>query len=322
MKKLEYIDLKKRRSAFYKEFKSQIPIIESRWTALKNKEKWLSVFRCSAVDLMLGNIDMLVSVYLRFEQSFDAWAVGKTKDDCKKMKEAIASVFNYTAYRNNLVQFFTDPKNGFDIHTCYYCETAYVNLYKYKGSDKNHFDLDHILDKGTCPLLGISMLNLLPSCQCCNEKIKKQKIFGFDKPKHQLTKREIKYAKIRMRKLMPTSNSFDFENMVRLKVLMKSLPQGRGFLKFRDNYQIEFSTIDADYDDYISKLHLRERYVFHKAEALRLLDLRECYTDSTISKISLLLGVTESNIKEDLFSMGFNKDEHRCFSKLKRDIMS
>ena len=79
---------------------------------------------------------------------------------------------------------------------------------------------------------------------------------------------------------------------------------------------------DSDYDDYINKLQLRERYEFHKNEALRLLDLRERYTDSTIKKISTLLGLTETHVKEDIFAIDFNHNEHRCFDKLRRDIMS
>lgn len=322
MKKLEYKDLKSRRKAFYSLLKDQMPTIEKKWDNLKNNEPWLSVFDFNAVDLILGNIDMLIRVYLKFEQAFDAWKIGKCKDVCKKMKNDIADVFNYTSYRDKLVIFFTDPVNGFDIYTCYYCETAYINLYNYHGTNRTHFDLDHILDKGTCPMLGLSMLNFVPSCQCCNQKIKRQKTFGYDKPKHKLTKKEIISASSHMMKLMPTSSSFDFDAWVKLEVVMKQLPQGKGFVKYKDTYSLSFMAKDSDYDDYINKLQLRERYEFHKNEALRLLDLRERYTDSTIKKISTLLGLTETHVKEDIFAIDFNHNEHRCFDKLRRDIMS
>lgn len=321
MKRFEYNDLKSRRTAYYKVFEMQLPVIETGWTALRNSEPWLSKFDFKAVDLMLGNVDMLITVYLKFEQAFDTWKIGKSKDERKSMKKKISDVFDYSLYHDKLVSFFTNQANGFDIHTCYYCESAYINLYRYQGTNRNHFDLDHILDKGTCPLLGLSMLNFVPSCQCCNEKIKRQKIFGYDKPQQRLTRKEFLTARFHIRKLMPTSASFDFNAWVTMEVVMKQLPQGKGFMKYKDAYSLSFVIKDSDYDDYIDKLHLRERYDYHKCEALRLLDLRERYTESTIRKISTLLGLTESYVKEDIFAMGFNQSEHRCFDKLHRDIL-
>lgn len=321
MRRFEYNDLKSRRTAYYQVFETKLPMIESGWLALKNNEPWLASFDFRAIDLMLGNIDMLITVYLKFEQAFDVWKIGKSKDERKSMKKKISDVFDYSSYHDKLVSFFTNQANGFDIHTCYYCESAYINLYPYQGSKRNHFDLDHILDKGTCPLLGLSMLNFVPSCQCCNEKIKRQKIFGYDKPQQKLTRKEFLAARFHIKKLMPTSTLFDFDAWVKMEVVMKQLPHGKGFMKYKDAYSMSFKTKDSDYDDYIDKLHLRERYDYHKSEALRILDLRERYTGSTIRKISTLLGLTESHVKEDIFAVGFNQNEHRCFEKLHRDIL-
>lgn len=309
MKKLHYSDLKSRRDSYYSFLKPVLNTIEKGWTKLKQRETWLREFHFKATDLILGNEEMLVKVYLRYRNLYDTWKVGRTKDERAALKKSIEDVFNYKNYRNYIVDFFTEETNGIDLSTCYYCEMAYINTYSFKGTSKNHFDLDHILDKGSCPLLGLSMLNLVPSCQCCNEKIKRSNVFG-------------EGDGVIMQKLMPTSRSFDFDSMVYITMALKQMPSRKGYVDNKECYQVRFNLNDSDYADYIKKLHLCERYEFHKVEALRLLDLKENYPDTTISKIAKLLGRTPREVHEDLFAVGFNDDTNRCFSKLRRDIMA
>ena len=309
MKKLHYSNLKSRRDSYYSYFKPVLNTIQQEWTNLKQREPWIQEFRFKATDIILGNEEILVKVYLRYKKLYDIWKVGKTNDERAALKKSIEYVFDYKKYRSHIVDYFTDAGNGIDLSTCYYCEMAYINTYSFRGASKNHFDLDHILDKGSCPLLGLSMLNLVPACQCCNEKIKRSNVFGDGN------------AAI-MQKLMPTSRSFDFDSMVYITMALKQMPSRKGYVNNKECYQIKFNPNDSDYADYIKKLHLCERYEFHKVEALRLLDLKENYPDSTISKIAKLLGRTPREVHEDIFAEGFNDSTNRCFSKLRRDIMA
>lgn len=222
-----------------------------------------------------------------------------------------------------IASFFMNPANSFEIHTCHYCDMSYVNAYSLNGINKAHFDLDHVLDKGRCPIIGLSMFNFVPSCQMCNgSRIKGQK---------QLT------ANPDLRKkLSPSNPIYDFENNVNIEVLNKKGECSTfGFEKRKDEYEIIFNVSkDPDYKVEIDFFHLTERYNYHKIEALRLLDLKERYTDAHILELArIMLGSSTAEassnamsiiaqIKHDIFSTQFINTFHRTFGKLHNDIVN
>lgn len=221
-----------------------------------------------------------------------------------------------------IASFFMNPANGFEIHTCHYCDMAYVNAYNINGDKKAQFDLDHVLDKGRCPIVGLSLFNFVPSCQMCNgSRIKGQK---------QLTTNPVL-----RKKLSPSNFSYDFEGKVNIEVHNK---YGKcstfGFEKRKDDYEIIFNTSkDPDYKVGIDFFHLTERYNYHKVEALRLMDLKERYTDARILELArVMLGNSSAEasvdamkivtqIKHDIFSTQFIHTFHRAFGKLHDDIL-
>lgn len=196
----------------------------------------------------------------------------------------------------------------------------------YKGfsldSSHNHFDLDHLLPKSICPILGLSLFNFVPSCQVCNEKLKKAQELANDKDG--------------WLKISPTyinnSNHVSFDNDVTIKIVPENNCSTFFELKKNNgNYRLEFeSNKDQTYERYISIFHLNERYNYHKNLALHILDLKERYPSEKCKEISRLLSgennegqipqYSESQIKEDIFGEEFNKD--RCFSKLIKDMIN
>lgn len=224
----------------------------------------------------------------------------------------------------NIAGFFMDSKNGLEIHSCHYCDMAYVNPFNLSTGyrRKAQFDLDHVLDKGRCPLVALSLFNLVPSCQMCNgSRIKGQ--------------RQI-YADARLRKkLSPTNPNYDFEGKVNIELLNKKGECSTiGFEKRMDDYVLFFNThLDPDYDEEVKAFYLTERYNYHKCEALRLLDLKERYTDARIVELARMIlqspkaKVTShgmkyiTQLKHDIFSTNFNHKYHRCFGKLHDDML-
>lgn len=283
--------------------------IEKRWADVKKDYPFLDKFKCTIYDLLLGDFRMLIRVYLNYISEYKKWSTGKTEANIAEYKNRIVNVFNYKGYHDRIAAFFMDQANEFDIYTCHYCEISYINAYVHENRKKNHFDLDHVLDKGNCPLLGLSLMNFVPSCQCCNEKIKRQETLGGNDPS-------------KMYKLSPTSPEYDFDGQVKIGVVICKLPLSPGFMKNKDCYSMNFLTIDSDYSDIVKKMHLRERYEYHKGEALRLLDLAESYTEHTIPKIAKLLGYSEEQVREDIFGSDFVNDQCRCFKKLRKDILN
>lgn len=182
--------------------------------------------------------------------------------------------------------------------------------------DANQFDLDHVLPKAICPITRLSLFNLVPSCQVCNEKLKKDK--------------ELAQSKIDWLKVSPTwsGNLFDQDVTIRL-IPEVSCTTFFELRKNRENYRLDFDMPHGVYDNYVDLFRLHDRYNYHKPLALQILDLKERYSDEKVKEISRMLSngagkddktiYSVAQVKEDIFQMDFSKD--RCFSKLRKDMM-
>ena len=183
-----------------------------------------------------------------------------------------------------------------------------------KGRMRNHFDLDHFLPKSECPLVGLSLMNFVPCCSVCNEKLKGSDVLGGEK--------ESDWGRV-LKKVSPTSGLYDFDNTSKLKLL----DNGHGWLKAQnhpDDYSLEFTSSDSDYQtEIIGEFHLEERYSYHKSEALRWHDLINDYPASKIHEMAVALKgyKTEEELRNDIFQTEYFKNNVRCFDKLRRDIL-
>lgn len=184
---------------------------------------------------------------------------------------------------------------------------------------KNHFDIDHVLDKGTCPLVGLSLMNFVPSCQVCNQRLKKIKVLGD------------RIRNIPKAHLSPSSGSFDFDEKV--KFIINPIPKNDGSLPNpadaiddRDFFELDLVVKDSDFVDFIEIFYLKERYNFHKTEGLYWIQQKERYTDANIDMmvngLKGIPGMTKDRIKEDIFRKEYDKIRKSCFLKLKNDCLS
>ena len=262
--------------------------------------------------------DMFVSLKLRKSDPL----ITECKNLFNYSKDVKVNGINRSRMQPLIAAFFMNPKNGFEIHTCHHCDMAYVNAYNVGDVRKTQFDLDHILDKGRCPIIGLSLFNFVPSCQMCNgSRIKGQK---------QLTSNPAL-----RKKLSPANPNYDFEGKVKIEVYNKNGNCSTfGFEKRKEEYEIVFNTSkDPDYKVEVDFFHLTERYNYHKVEALRLMDLKERYTDARILELArIMLGNPKADvssdamriiaqIKHDIFSTEFINTFHRAFGKLHNDIV-
>ena len=263
--------------------------------------------RCKADDLLVMEFDGLVDVYFSYQGLRKTMKREKFTD----MNAFLKSTFNYKTRQSNIAKFFMESTNAFQIHTCHYCDTSYINVFKRTADDQvmNHFDLDHVLDWSECPLVALSLFNFTPSCLVCNEKLKRTELLGD--------------TVAQVKKLSPTSNNYDFEHNVRICVV----PEDKvvdNYLGNPDFFSIDFKILqgkDKDYMKVVDLFCLRERYTYHKAEALRLLDLKHKYDESNIDNIAELLGRRPEDVREDIFGEAFSETQHRSFEKLKKDIL-
>lgn len=251
---------------------------EYKWAAFKKKYNKKRAFPWKFRDLMLADYTTLASIYELF----------KSTPLSQKANDALSSLFNYDTYQTNIANFFISKADELKLHSCFYCETAYINVYTVAGTNKKHFDVDHVLPKSECPLLALSLFNFVPSCQACNSRIKQNSPIG-----NSAAERAV---------LSPSYAFYDFENMVRFRLR----PLKRGVSDFLANPTL-FKVVvraKAPYSQEADFFHLEERYEYHKMEALRLKDLKQKYPRSATMKIAKLLGKPVTKVEEDIFHKG------------------
>ena len=79
-------------------------------------------------------------------------------------------------------------------------------------------------------------------------------------------------------------------------------------MKNRDAYELDFDChLDRSYQKYVKMFRLK--------------DLKMRYPATNVSSIASLLGLTFDEVNEDIFGLRYVKEEHRCFEKLKNDVL-
>lgn len=308
---------------------------QKEWTRLRKKlygieASFKKLLPTQMKEIMILPFDKLVNIYEKYT------ALGFKKgvelhEDLKVLFSYEAKATNskgikYSAMRDAFVGFFTDKKNGFNLHICYYCDMSYINYFVYNGGRRTQFDLDHVLDKGSCPIVALSLYNFVPSCPTCNGP-------------HIKGQRKMAVNLARRIKLSPTSDQYDFDNKVHFWVKPASgVVKNVGFLKHQDDYELDIDTSkDSDYEKEIDFFFLRERYNFHKCEALRLEDLKRQYTPTKIKEMARIIcnvgrnqtkmtnlaaNAAIQHIKADIFETDFMDNHHRALGKLHKDILN
>ena len=194
-----------------------------------------------------------------------------------------------------------------------------IELYKRMmlAPDANHFDLDHVLPKAICPITRLSLFNFVPSCQVCNEKLKKDE---------ELADNEADWLRV-----SPTYQGSSFDKEVTFRLIPEvSCSTFFELMQNRENYRLEFDMPHGGvFDNYVTIFRLQDRYNYHKQLALHILDLKERYSEEKVKEISRMMSkqfdddkgmkYSEAQVKEDIFCMDFSKD--RCFAKLRKDMM-
>lgn len=271
-----------------------------------------------------------------YEQLVDVYEtyVANVSNINQDLKNRARLLFSYDRFEYNghegkkqsarIARFFMNHAKDMQTYTCHYCDMAYINAYPTGPRTKknNHFDLDHVLDKGSCPILALSFFNLVPVCPVCNGRIKSTKQVGTTTAERKL--------------LSPTNPKYDFENNVTIWVDHQGGKCSTfGFEKRMNEYELKFDVHKAPiYEKEIKFFRLEPRYNFHKCEALRLMDIKERYSEPRIVEMArLIMGddnsrgkgsaadVVIEQIKKDIFADDFINNYHRAFGKLHRDIM-
>ena len=285
--------------------------IESRWSQYKILHPVLAGFNQTVAEIMTASFAELVVISRQFRN-----LPNRTEDEKRELRTIKGylkkKVFNYDyrakgckPHQSVISKFFQKKMEELNVHTCFYCDMAYINPFVDGTDTKSQFDLDHAIAKGDCPITALSLHNFVPSCPVCNQRLKHKKPLATNDAN--------------LMRVAPCSEQFDADRNIYFKVVQAKACSG-GFMKHRENYNVKV-VARGKYDTYAKLFHLEERYEFHKGEALRLLDLKRKYPTSNLKIIANMLHKTIEEVREDIFGMGFSMDHHRCFDKIKRDIL-
>ena len=187
-----------------------------------------------------------------------------------------------------------------DITVCPYCNRNYIFNFKKSNSLKATAQLDHFFDKSTYPYFSISIFNLIPSCQICNQR--KSKIQNdIYHPFKEAFNDDVKFRlKIKDSKFYYDKNSLEIEKKI---------------LRNEDKVNLHIKTFNID-----------NLYEEHKDIVLELIQKVQIYNESYIDELYQKYEGTLFKNREDVLrhiTGGYIEDKDinkRPLSKLIKDI--
>lgn len=265
--------------------------------------------KMTAKNLLVGNFRYLSKVYCGFTGYVNAKSV---EEKAAIIKAFVDGGFRYSSHESKIGKFLVDVKNGFEIHNCVYCDLEDVTSFiKANGTKVRKFETEHVLDKGECPLVALSLYNFVPSCGTCNSTaIKGTKTIGD-------TEDEIA-------RLSPSSEGYDFEGKVRFEVKMiNPCAVDLNAAEHMGDYEVDFIVQETIYQKSIDLFELKARYNVNKikTELLKWRGRRRLYTDNKVMEMAHLMGDKYENMLEEIFELQLRKREHYTMEKARRDVM-
>ena len=253
-------------------------------------------------DMLTMKFEKLVEVYLRYREVYNRL----TTDRQAALNNAAKKVFDYDSSKDRIKNFLMDAKNGFGIYNCVYCDLKDVRPF---GEGYRQFVTEHILDKGSCPLVGLSLYNFCPACNVCNTILKRSKIIGSNEAQ--------------MKKLSPTSKQYDFKHKVKFVFIEK--PEAIAGINFKhpDYYEIDFEYKDYDYREVTTMFELKQRYNLSQNKLIAMEWRNKVIKNRgiDIKTKARLLNMSEEDVFEDIFHLQRYRDDHAIGLKLIEDIM-
>ena len=167
-------------------FSSKILVTKARkWDAVKVAYPCLSFVSGMAYkDILMASFDKLVEIYYQYVHMNISDALRT------EINKRIKKCFPYKSQSSKIMRFFE------------YCDSHEINVYPQSGMNRD-YHLDHYLDKGVCPIVALSLHNLVPVCSSCNTT-KSAQTFGGDEA---VTK-----------KLSPWNPNYDFDSNACFKI--------------------------------------------------------------------------------------------------------
>ena len=144
MRKIIYPeDIRNFKSAYLKDvFSTDLPKMQKRWISLRNSNSTLKTYFPKRISkLLIADYPILVQYYITYIRFFDS---------LEPLKEVLDDIFKYSKYQSKIAEFFMKKAGELNITTCYYCESAFINVYESDNVEKeclaklNNYSFDKI----------------------------------------------------------------------------------------------------------------------------------------------------------------------------------
>lgn len=241
-------------------------------------------------------IDLEKLITLDYKELCDLKDFIDNNENLKELNKTQKDYF-YTLYQRLKKSEYIKDLN---ITVCPYCNRNYIFNFKKSNSLKATAQLDHFFDKSTYPYFSISIFNLVPSCQTCNQR----------------------KSKIQNDIYHPFTETFNDDVKFKLKLIDSK------FYYDKDSLEIEKKILKNEdkVNSHIKTFNIDNLYEEHKDIVLELIQKAQIYNESYIDELYQKYEGTLFKNREDVLrhiTGGFIEDKDinkRPLSKLIKDI--
>ncbi|MBF7065576.1 hypothetical protein [Aliarcobacter butzleri] len=241
-------------------------------------------------------IDLEKLITLDYKELCDLKDFIDNNEDLKELNKTQKDYF-YTLYQRLKKSEYIKDLN---ITVCPYCNRNYIFNFKKSNSLKATAQLDHFFDKSTYPYFSISIFNLVPSCQTCNQR----------------------KSKIQNAIYHPFTETFNDDVKFKLKLIDSK------FYYDKNSLEIEKKILKNEdkVNSHIKTFNINNLYEEHKDIVLELIQKAQIYNESYIDKLYQKYEGTLFKNREDVLrhiTGGYIEDKDinkRPLSKLIKDI--
>jgi hypothetical protein len=273
---------------------------EKQKIGFKKKEKWtiniddINELIKEKLENYSKEIDLEKLITLNYSELCDLKIFIDNNEDLTKLTEIQKDYF-YTLYqRLKKPEYIKD----LDITVCPYCNRNYIFNFKKSKSLEATAQLDHFFDKSSFPFFSVSIFNLVPSCQTCNQR-KSEKQNEIYHPFIESLNDDVKFG---------------------LKI------KDSKFYYDKDSLEIEIPKNINKVNSHVETFNIQNLYNEHKDIALELIQKAQIYNESYIDELYQKYEGTLFKNREDVLrhiTGGYIEDKDinkRPLSKLIKDI--
>ncbi len=213
----------------------------------------------------------------------------------EKRRDKIKEIFDYKIIQGEAYEI----ARLLDINACIYCNRQYILTISDDEKKIARPSFDHYLPQSKYPFFAVSLYNLIPSCQICNERLKLDE---------DLPKRCNPYLNKEDNIPFKFSFNLDENNLMPKEIVIKDL--NLKFKKFKEVFRIK-TVYDAHID-----FEVKDLYTFATKYS-------DTYLQSLLEQIGLYYRLSQEDAYRILFGTELysKNDNNRPLSKLKRDLL-